>query len=121
MKTYSLLFACMLSFTLFISCKNSAETAKKEISENVQEQAVLKKVTLGIEGMTCQIGCAKTIESKISKTAGVTSAKVLFEDNRGEFVFDTNQISAEEISEKISTIGNGSLYSVTEIKEIDLN
>ena len=72
--------------------------------------------------MTCQIGCAKTIESKLSKTVGITSAKVLFKRQiLGNLFFDTNQISAEEISKRISTIGDGSLYSVTDMKEVDLN
>ena len=121
MKTHRLLFACILFFTMLISCKNSTETNKTPTPQDIQKEAVLKKVSIGIKGMTCQIGCAKTIESKISKTAGVASAKVLFKDNVGEFVFDTNQISAKEISEKIGAIGDGSLYSVTEIKEINLN
>lgn len=121
MKTHKLLFACILFFTMLTSCKNSTETNKTKATQNVQKEAVLKKVSIGIKGMTCQIGCAKTIESKLSKTMGITSAKVIFKDNLGEFVFDTNQISAEEISKRISAIGDGSLYSVTEIKEINLN
>ncbi len=121
MKTHRLLFACILFFTMLISCKNSTETNKTPATQDIQKEAVLKKVSIGIKGMTCQIGCAKTIESKLSKTVGITSAKVLFKDNLGEFIFDTNQISAEEISKRISTIGDGSLYSVTDMKEVDLN
>lgn len=120
MKTSRLLFACMLFFISLSSCKNSTERNKTSTHQDIQKEAVLKKVSIGIEGMTCQIGCAKTIESKMAKTAGVTSAKVLFKDNLGEFVFDTNQISAEEISERIRAIGDGSLYSVIDIKEIHL-
>lgn len=121
MKISSILIASVLIFGLHTSCKNNSETTKPATPLNIQKKVALKKVTMGIEGMTCEIGCAKTIESKISKTAGVTAAKVIFKENVGEFVFDAHQISAKEISEKISALGDGALYSVTEISEVNLN
>lgn len=114
----------MMCLTLFVSviavaCKEKANSEHKEkvITQKVVD---LQKVSIGIEGMTCQIGCAKTIESKLSKTEGVTSAKVSFEEKNGEFVFDANQISKEDIVAKITAIGNGETYTTTEVKELAL-
>ena len=60
---------------LLLSCGKSE--AK---SETV---ASLEKVALSIEGMTCEIGCARTIQSKLSKTEGVITANVSFDEKQG--------------------------------------
>lgn len=119
MKISNLLIVAIIAIGLTISCKNQKpekETVKVETTKEVS----LKKVTLNIEGMTCEIGCAKTIESKLSKTAGVQSAKVVFDEKFGEIVIDVNQITTDDIAKKISAIGNGELYSVSNIKELEL-
>lgn len=107
------------------SCKNEQKvdkTASPEIvvEAKAQKPQDLKKVAISIQGMTCEIGCAKTIESKLSKTFGITDSKVIFNQNLGEFVYDSNQISEEEIAQKIASIGNGKMYSTSEIKQIEL-
>ena len=81
------------------------------------QQINLKKVEVGIEGMTCQIGCAKTIESKLSKTEGIRSVAVLFEKKSGTIVYDSNKISKDDISKKINSIAGGDIYSVTSVRE----
>ena len=98
-----------------IACKEKTKEVKehKVVTHKVVD---LQKVAIGIEGMTCQIGCAKTIESKLSKTEGVTSVTVSFENKIGEFVFDANAISKEEIAQKITSIGGGELYTTTDIE-----
>jgi mercuric ion binding protein len=117
MKRFFTIFACAALITFTISCKQSAEKQKKE--QTTQKQR-LKKIALQIEGMTCQIGCAKTIESRLSKTPGIESATVSFEKRLGEIIFDTNQISESEISEKISSIGDGNTYLVVAINNLEL-
>lgn len=119
MKIKNIFFIAILALGVLISCKeNSSE--KKSTKEIVQKEASMKKVSLNIEGMTCEIGCARTIQAKLSKTPGIESAKVVFEEKIGEIVFDANQITKEAISKKISSIGDGELYTVSDIKEIEL-
>lgn len=114
----------MLSLSLF-SCKEEKSTEKTNAADvnavtELQKPQDLKKVAIAIQGMTCEIGCAKTIESKLSKTFGITDSKVLFEQNIGEFVYDANQISDTEIAQKIASIGNGEMYTTSEVKQIEL-
>lgn len=120
MKIFNILFVAMITLGLTASCKENKPTKETPKTETTSKEASLKKISLNIEGMTCEIGCAKTIESKLSKTNGVQSAKVVFEEKFSEIVFDENQISAEDLSKKISGIGNGELYTVSNIKEIEL-
>ena len=118
MKTLFSILA--IAFILF-SCNDT----KKEVANEKQEiekqeiAAHYKTIEVEIEGMTCEIGCAKTIESKLSKTKGVTYSKVNFEEKVGQFTFDENKISQEDIAKKIAGIGGGALYKATKITEIE--
>jgi Cu+-exporting ATPase len=109
-----------IAFMLF-----SCDDAKKEVTNDksgIEKQelaASYKTIEVEIEGMTCEIGCAKTIESKLSKTKGVTYSKVNFEKKVGQFTFDENKISQKDISKKIAGIGGGALYKATKITEIE--
>ena len=113
-----IVYTLVLCFVLF-SCK---EEAKKTIpaSKDATEQiaANLKSIEVEIEGMTCEIGCARLIQSKLSKVDGVTYTKVSFESGKGQFTFDSNVLSDEDISKKISNIAGGDLYSVVGSKEL---
>lgn len=98
---------CIVLLTInFVGCKTSD---KKAVTENVK----LETANLNITGMTCQIGCAKTIESKISKLNGVTESKVSFEDKKGVFVFDSNKTSKEEIVSQINALVDGKTYAAS--------
>lgn len=119
MKILKYLGAILLLLTFTVACKENPKTKEEKTVKEIKEVA-LKRVALQIEGMTCQIGCAKTIESKLSKTDGVQKSVVSFEDKIGEFVYDANQITKEEIAEKITAIAGGKTYSVSQIKELNL-
>lgn len=114
------MYILSIAFVLF-----SCDDAKKEISgeksgiEKPEVAANYKSIEVEIEGMTCEIGCAKTIESKLSKTEGVKYSKVNFEAKVGQFTYDENKISKEDIAKKIAGIGGGDLYKATKITEID--
>lgn len=109
-----------IAFVLF-ACDNSKKEAPVEKSgiDKQEVAAIYKSVEVEIEGMTCEIGCAKTIESKLSKAEGVTYSKVNFEAKIGQFTFDENKISQEDIAKKIAGIGGGALYKATKITEIE--
>jgi Cu+-exporting ATPase len=115
------LFSILALAIFLFSCND----AKKEISNEklgIEKQEVAanyKTIEVEIEGMTCEIGCAKTIESKLSKTEGITYSKVNFEGKIGKFTFDENKISQEDIAKKIAGIGGGALYKATKITEIE--
>lgn len=89
---------------LVVSCK-------KEIP--VKEE----KVALAISGMTCEIGCAKTIQSKLSKKEGVLNAKVVFSDSIATINYDANKTSKEDLIAFVGGIAGGELYSASEATE----
>lgn len=111
----------ILVFLSVISCKEATETNKKAKSDKKTETLAedVKNISLDIGGMTCEIGCAKLIESKLAKTEGVKSAKVIFTDSVGKVTFDKNQISKEEIVQTIEKIADGSLYKVKKVIETE--
>lgn len=115
MKHIITLLIC--SVVLF-SCGNQPE--KKEATPEVEtkKEVALKNIEVDIEGMTCEIGCARLIQSKISKVDGVTYTKVSFEAGKGQFTYDANQITSEDLINNIEKIAGGELYSVSDSREI---
>ncbi|WP_299528481.1 cation transporter [uncultured Lutibacter sp.] len=109
MKKYITVF--IISFVL-LACN---ETKKEGI---IEVAASFKSLEVEIEGMTCEIGCARLIESKLSKVDGVTYSKVSFEAKKGQFTYDENKLSKENLIAKINGIAGGDLYKV--IKSTDL-
>jgi len=88
---------------------------EKEIAVNV------KKISMDIEGMTCEIGCAKTIESKLSKAEGVSIVSVSFEDKKGIIEYDANKTDEDKIVAVVQEIAGGDLYKVTGTKLIEVS
>lgn len=113
MKFQKLIVLLTLSVFSFLACK---QQVKKEV---VVPQKVLaespQSVSLHISGMTCEIGCAKLIQSKLSKKKGVTLAKVVFKDSIANINFDANTVSKQELIGLIDGIADGELYKVAEI------
>nr|WP_262902510.1 heavy metal-associated domain-containing protein [Lutimonas saemankumensis] len=90
------------------------EVKSEEIAENIQE------VKVDIKGMTCEIGCARLIQSKLYKADGISYAKVSFEDSSGVVRFDQNKIDSKKIKDIIEGTAGGEIYSVTGIQEISM-
>ncbi|WP_299062509.1 cation transporter [uncultured Polaribacter sp.] len=105
MKLKKILFSIAISLFIFVGCKN--ETKKETLAVNKQN------VTLAISGMTCEIGCAKTIQSKLSKKEGVLDAKVVFTDSIANIAFDANTTSKEDLMAFVSGIAGGDLYKAS--------
>lgn len=105
---------------LFISCKNKEKTEvknEKEVVENtIPADAKLETAKLTIEGMTCEIGCAKTIEDKLAHTKGVKEAEVDFENKLATVTFDTNQQNVNSLTETIEAVAGGDSYKVIDSK-----
>ena len=119
MKFKSVFSILFVVFFLFSSCEKSAEknnassTVHKELAENI------KNIEVDIEGMTCEIGCAKLIQSKLYKIEGVKFAKISFEENSGKITYDANKISISDLKEVVQKIAGGDLYKVTHSKEVE--
>lgn len=111
MKFQKIIGLFIIASIALTACKNTStkiDVKKESAAVNTQ------KVTLAISGMTCEIGCAKTIQSKLSKKEGIASAKVVFKDSLALVEFDADKISKTEIIAFVEGIAGGDLYKATE-------
>lgn len=103
MRLKNILAIVLLSSFMMIGCK---EEAKKEVKK--------ENVSLAISGMTCEIGCAKTIQSKLSKKEGVLNAKVIFTDSIATIEYDANTVSKKDLIAFVDGIAGGGMYKASE-------
>ena len=103
MKAQKLIYATAIACFILTGCKT--ETKKEVKKENV---------ALAISGMTCEIGCAKTIQSKLSKKDGVLNAKVIFNDSIATIEYDANTTSKKDLIAFVDGIAGGELYKASE-------
>tara|TARA_B110000902_G_scaffold49672_1_gene56813 strand:- start:789 stop:1223 length:435 start_codon:yes stop_codon:yes gene_type:complete len=99
MTAQKIIFSIAIACFILIGCKKEV---KKE------------NISLAISGMTCEIGCAKTIQSKLSKKEGVLNAKVIFNDSIANIDFDANTTSKKDLIAFVSGIAGGELYKASE-------
>ena len=107
-----------LASTLLFSCKDTASKpiAGSDETNTKKEVAVAAKpetASFKIDGMTCAMGCAKTIESKLSKMNGVQKATVDFDKKQATVEFDAAVISPENLSKIVEATGDGETYKVS--------
>lgn len=110
-----------LASTLLFSCKDTASkaVAGTEETNTKKEVAVAAKpetASFKIEGMTCAMGCAKTIESKLSKLDGVQKATVDYDKKEATVEYDAAVLTPEKLTKAIEATGDGETYKVSEMK-----
>lgn len=71
----------------------------------------MTKAVFQLESLTCP-SCIRKIETTLNKTAGVESAKVLFNSSKVKADYHESQVQASELEEKIRKLG----YSVLSAK-----
>lgn len=119
MKPKLFLLILLISSISITSCSfNDAKTNTKASKNEVAKILKTESVSLAISGMTCEIGCAKTIQSKLSKKQGVTKANVIFTDSIATIEFDPNKTSTEDLTSFINGIAGGKLYKASKITAI---
>ena len=120
MKLFSkITFALLMLLTL--SCKDNqtpeiktVDTEKETAVKEMDPNATYAKAEFTIEGMTCAIGCAKTIEKKLAGMEGVKSASVDFDKKLAMVVYNEAQVTPELLTETVSKVGDS--YKVTDMK-----
>jgi mercuric ion binding protein len=110
-----------IAATLMIGCKDAgnkpttaeteATTQKKEIVAAVKPETASFK----IDGMTCSMGCAKTIEKKLSSLNGVQKATVDFEKKEATVEFDATVQTPEKLTKTVEEAGDGETYKVSDM------
>lgn len=111
---------------VFVSCKNESqpevktagiEVSQKDVSETLDPNATYAKVEFSIEGMTCAMGCAKTIEKKMAKMEGVKSAKVDFDKRLAMVEYDEARVTPMSLEETVSKVAD--IYKVKDMHKVD--
>lgn len=126
MKFTKIIATVAIASLAFVSCKkeedkslaviNKEKTApapkehKAIAAENVQT------ASFTIEGMTCAMGCAKTIEKELSDLDGVEKATVDFDKKTATVVFDKTVQNQENLTKVVQATGDGKTYKVSTTK-----
>lgn len=108
-----------LASIAFVSCKKENATAvetDKPTEKKAVDMANLETASFTIDGMTCEIGCAKTIENKLAGLDGVSEAKVDFEKKTATVTFENGKQTAETLAETVEAVAGGDSYKVSDVK-----
>lgn len=124
MKTLKTFLVLAILSLIVISCKNNTEPETKtvevestETKKEIAADATIAKAEFNIEGMTCALGCAKTIEKKLSKMEGVKSAKVDFDKKLAMVEYDEATVTTSSLEETVSKVGDA--YTVNNMKTVE--
>lgn len=127
MKLFKNILALAIVTLFAFSCKNEAKpevvtSPNSEITTNnevakLDPNANYAKAEFTIEGMTCAMGCAKTIEKKMAKTEGVKSATVDFDKKLAMVEYDDAKVTPESLENTVTSVADQ--YSVKDMKTVD--
>lgn len=123
MKTFKNIIAIALVAFFAFSCKNETKPEVKtievasETSKTLDPNATYAKAEFTIDGMTCEIGCAKTIEKKIAKMEGVKSAKVDFDKKLAMVEYNNAKVTPTSIEETVTKVAD--IYKVSNMKTVE--
>jgi copper chaperone CopZ len=85
----------------FNGCSSGSATIDKgEIVANAT-------ASFTVEGMTCEMGCAKTIEKKIAELPGVKKCNIDFEKKTAAMEIDDAKFSEKELLAAVADINGG--------------
>ncbi|HEX9979979.1 MAG TPA: heavy metal-associated domain-containing protein [Flavobacterium sp.] len=122
MKITNSLFAFAAAGLILTGCKDSAKSPE---TVAVSDQAAvtadapagkLETASFNIEGMSCAVGCAKTLEKKLSGMEGVQNASVDFEKKTATVKYDSAKQSPESFVEAVEAAAGGKTYKVSNVK-----
>jgi Cu+-exporting ATPase len=125
MKITKSIAAIALASLLFISCKKTDSEATTETTVAATETAAAKKdiapenlqtASFSIEGMTCAVGCAKTIQEELTDLDGVQTATVDFDKKLATVTFDKTVQNPESLTKTVQATGDGKTYTVSNMK-----
>lgn len=122
MKTKKHILSLLVIATVILSCKNEVKPEVKtvETTETVKKldpNATYAKAEFTIDGMTCQIGCAATIQKKIAKMDGVKSSVVDFEKKLAMVEYDEAKVTPTSLTETVTNVAD--IYKVSDMKTVD--
>ena len=100
------------SLAIILSVSSCSETTAQSAAVT---QEVLKNSTMamGIEGMTCAMGCARAIETELKNVDGVSNAVVDFESATASIEFNPGLVSEARLLAFVNDYKDGSYKATT--------
>lgn len=126
MRALQNILAIVLITTILAACKNDAKpevktievtTTQKTVKKELDPNAIYAKAEFTIDGMTCAIGCARTIEKKIANMDGVKSATVDFDRRLAMVEYDEAMVNHTSL--KATVTKTADIYKVSDMKTVD--
>ena len=113
----SFVFSLTLLFAVF-ACTQHSKPEIKEVSTTAQMNGKvidgeLSETSFSISGMMCKMGCAKTIETNLSKMEGVQQASVDFETSLATVLYNSSIVQTDDLVKTVTETGDS--YSVLNI------
>lgn len=116
--------ALLLASLLFVGCKEKSTEAVSDSATETQAPKVKKEIaavnlqtaSFTIKGMTCAIGCAKTIQEELNGLDGVQTATVDFEKESATVSFDKTVLTPEKLTKVVEATADGKSYKVSNMK-----
>jgi len=123
MKFTKIITALAISGLVFVSCKKEEDKNLANIKavESPKEHKTIaaenvQTASFTIEGMTCAVGCAKTIEKELSNLEGVEKAAVDFDKKTATVTFDKTIQNPESLTKVVQETGDGKTYKTSNVK-----
>ncbi|CAD0002875.1 heavy-metal-associated domain-containing protein [Flavobacterium salmonis] len=125
MKFAKIIASLAIAGLVLVSCKKeedkSLTVAKGEKTETAKEHKPIaaenvQTASFTIEGMTCAMGCAKTIEEELANLDGVEKAEVDFDKKTATVTFDKTVQNPESLTKVVQETGDGKTYKVLNFK-----
>lgn len=114
----------VLTSVLFVGCKEketemvakeTATTAAPKVKKEIAA-ANLQTASFSVEGMTCAVGCAKTIQEDLTALDGVQKATVDFDTKLATVTFDKTVQTPEKLTTVVEAAADGKTYKVSKMK-----
>ncbi|QOG05010.1 heavy-metal-associated domain-containing protein [Flavobacterium sp. MDT1-60] len=123
MKFTKIITTLAIASLVLVSCKKEEDKNLANIKavESPKEHKAIaaenvQTASFTIEGMTCAMGCAKTIEKELTNLDGVEKATVDFDKKTATVVFDKTVQNQENLTKVVQATGDGKTYKVSNIK-----
>lgn len=108
------LFALAVAGLFFVACKQTDAEVKS--TETAAVVGKTETASFTIEGMSCAVGCANTLQKKLSATEGVQKATVDFEKKTASVDYDSAKTSPEQLVAVVEKAAGGETYKVSNLK-----
>ena len=115
MKSFLFPLTCLF---VLLACTQQPKPEIKEVSTTAQmnEKVIegeLSEASFSISGMMCKMGCAKAIETNLSKMEGVHKASVDFESSLATVLYNSSILKIDDLVQTVTDTGDSYVVSKT--------